>query len=75
MIFHADQTRSFKLGQMLNLISKLPDDLKKILFFSYCPLQIWPLNTSRHQDILKTIIRVDRSFKLDKLVVDDEQYN
>ena len=44
--------------------------IKVILFFSnYLPLQIWPLKICIH-DISKTIKA--RSFKLGKLIEDDE---
>ena len=46
---------------------------KVIVFFSnYLPLQIWTLKICNH-DISKTI--TSRSFKLGKLIEDDEKIN
>ena len=46
---------------------------KIILFFSnYLPLQIWTLKNCIH-DISKTITA--RSFKLDQLIEEDEEFN
>ena len=43
---------------------------EKVIFLSYCPLQIWSLKTC-HQDISEIIVFGD--FKHGPLVEDDEQ--
>ena len=50
------------------------ENLKKsyLIFLNYLPLQVWTLKFCNH-DILKTITA--RSFKLGKLIEDDEEIN
>ena len=55
------------------MMSRIPGGIKKIviikLFWSYCPLQIWPLKTC-NPDISKIILA--RSFKFVQQIQDGE---
>ena len=63
--------RSFKLGQLIeDIMSRLTGEtLNYYFFFSFCPLQIWPLETC-NKDILKTI--TPSSIIPGQLIEDDE---
>ena len=63
--------KSFKLDQLIEMMSGLlGENIKKLFFFmNYLPLQIWTFKICKH-DISKSVTA--RSFKRGQLLEDDE---